>query len=70
MISIARGVASAQTKMAVADGTYLLNMSVTKSISCSAAAIFSAEDGCGRPNPNMEDMVGGLVLIGEVIECI
>jgi len=30
---------------------YLLNMSVTRSISASAAAIFSADEGCGRPNP-------------------
>jgi hypothetical protein len=40
------------------DSTYLLNMSVTRSISCSAAAIFSADDGWGRPNPNI-DMIAG-----------
>ena len=33
---------------------YLLNMSVTRSISCSAAAIFSADEGWGRPRPNMD----------------
>jgi hypothetical protein len=32
-------------------GKYLLNISVTRSISASAAAIFSAEEGWGRPNP-------------------
>ncbi len=34
--------------------TYLLNISVMRSISCSAAAIFSAELGWGRPRPNMD----------------
>lgn len=34
--------------------TYLLNMSVMRSISCSAAAIFSADEGCGRPKPNID----------------
>lgn len=33
--------------------TYRLNMSETISTSVSAAAIFSAEEGCGRPPPNM-----------------
>jgi hypothetical protein len=41
------------------ERAYLLNISVTKSISCSAAAIFSAEEGCGRPNPNNEDILAG-----------
>jgi hypothetical protein len=31
-----------------------LNISVTRSISCSAAAIFSADEGCGLPNPNID----------------
>jgi len=36
-------------------GTYRLNMSETISISVSAAAIFSAEEGCGRaPKPNID----------------
>lgn len=40
------------------DRTYRLNMSDTISTSVSAAAIFSAEDGCGRPPPNMlNDMI-------------
>ena len=29
-------------------------MSVTRSISCSAAAIFSADEGCGLPRPNID----------------
>lgn len=41
-------------------GKYLLNMSVTMSISCSAAAIFSADEGWGRPSPNI-DMIAGCV---------
>lgn len=36
---------------------YLLNMSETNSTSVSAAAIFSAEDGCGRPAPKRKDMM-------------
>lgn len=31
----------------------------TISISASAAAIFSAEEGCGRPPPKRKDMVAG-----------
>jgi hypothetical protein len=44
-------------------GIYLLNISVTNSISCSAAAIFSAEEGWGRPMPNIDmiAVVRGLV---------
>lgn len=34
--------------------TNLLNISVTRSISCSAAAIFSADEGWGRPSPNID----------------
>jgi hypothetical protein len=34
--------------------SYLVNISVTRSISCSAAAIFSADEGCGRPSPNID----------------
>ena len=39
-------------------GAYWLNMLETISISASAAAIFSADDGCGLapPNPNMDMM--------------
>lgn len=37
--------------------TYRLNISETISTSVSAAAIFSAEEGCGRPPPNkLNDM--------------
>jgi hypothetical protein len=36
------------------ENTYLLNISVTMSISCSAAAIFSADDGWGLPSPNID----------------
>jgi hypothetical protein len=39
---------------------YRLNMSETISTSVSAAAIFSAEVGCGRPPPNRKDMVEGV----------
>lgn len=35
---------------------YLLTMPLIISISASAAAIFSADEGCGRP-PNMNDML-------------
>lgn len=47
--------------------TNLLNISVTRSISCSAAAIFSAEEGCGRPSPNI-DMIAvfGDCLFGDL----
>lgn len=38
---------------------YWLNMLETISISASAAAIFSAEEGCGRPPPKRKDMVAG-----------
>lgn len=42
------------------EGRYRLNMSETISTSVSAAAIFSAEEGCARlPPPNMKDIVGG-----------
>ena len=41
---------------------YLLNISVTRSISCSAAAIFSADEGCGRPRPNI-DMIMVLLFV-------
>lgn len=37
--------------------THLLNMSDTISTSVSAAAIFSAEESCGRP-PKRKDIVG------------
>lgn len=43
--------------------THLLNMSVTRSISCSAAAIFSADDGCGLPIPNIDIFKGGGVVL-------
>jgi hypothetical protein len=36
---------------------YLENMSDTISTSVSAAAIFSAEVGCGRPPPNKKDIL-------------
>jgi hypothetical protein len=36
---------------------YRLNISETISTSVSAAAIFSAEDGCARPPPNMNDIL-------------
>lgn len=36
--------------------TYLLTMPLIISISASAAAIFSADEGCGRP-PNMKDIL-------------
>lgn len=37
--------------------TYWLNMLETISISASAAAIFSAEEGCGRAPPKRKDML-------------
>lgn len=37
--------------------TNLLNISDTNSTSVSAAAIFSAEDGCGRPAPKRKDIM-------------
>jgi hypothetical protein len=37
--------------------SHLLNMSVMRSISCSAAAIFSADEGWGRPSPNIDMIV-------------
>ena len=36
--------------------TCLLYMSETMSISASAAAIFSADEGCGRPPPKRKDI--------------
>lgn len=36
---------------------YRLNMSDTMSTSISAAAIFSADVGCGRPPPKRKDIV-------------
>ena len=43
----------------------MLNISVMRSISCSAAAIFSADDGWGRPSPNIDMIV---VLYEELVE--
>ncbi len=40
--------------------TYRLNISEIKSISCSAAAIFSADEGWGRPRPNIDIVAVGL----------
>jgi hypothetical protein len=40
------------------DATYWLNMLETISISASAAAIFSAEEGWGRPWPKRKDIFG------------
>lgn len=40
----------------VENPAYRLNISETISISASAAAIFSADDGCGLP-PNRKDML-------------
>jgi hypothetical protein len=49
------------------DVTYWLNMLETISISASAAAIFSAEEGWGRAPPKRKDIlwgyVGGVVVI-------
>lgn len=42
---------------------YLVNMSDTISISVSAAAIFSAEVGCGRPPPNRNDIVNEVCVL-------
>lgn len=39
------------------SGTYWLNMPETISISASAAAIFSAEEGWGRPPPKRKDIL-------------
>jgi hypothetical protein len=51
---LARDLASEDTYAGKAEvTTYRLNMSETISTSVSAAAIFSADEGCGRPPPNM-----------------
>ncbi len=49
------------------NAAYLLNISVTRSISCSAAAIFSADDGWGRPNPNIDMVAVEIGLGGEFV---
>jgi hypothetical protein len=46
-------------------GTHRLNISLTMSISTSAAAIFSADVGCGRP-PNKNDIMNR---VGWVCDC-
>lgn len=40
------------------EWTYRFIMSAMSFISASTAAIFSADEGCGRPNPR-NDMLGG-----------
>ena len=44
--------------MGIGAGTHWLNMLETISISASAAAIFSAEEGWGRPWPKRKDIFG------------
>jgi hypothetical protein len=46
--------------------TYRLNISETISTSVSAAAIFSAEEGCGRPPPNMLNDMAAVSVVGEL----
>ena len=50
--------------------THLLNMSVTRSISCSAAAIFSADDGCGLPSPNIDMIIDCELGFVKVCGCV
>lgn len=47
----------------------MANMSVTRSISCSAAAIFSADDGCGLPIPNIDILKSEVVVWRSDIVC-
>lgn len=47
---------------------YRLSMSETISTSSSAAAIFSADDSCGRP-PNRKDMIYGVGFFGVDVLC-
>jgi hypothetical protein len=47
---------------------YRLNMSDTISISASAAAIFSADVGCGRPPPKRKDILEWVEFGGSLIE--
>lgn len=49
---------------------YRLSMSETISTSSSAAAIFSADESCGRP-PNRKDMVDGVSGLGSgMVDCL
>jgi hypothetical protein len=52
--------------MVFSDATYLLNISETISTSVSAAAIFSAEEGCGRPPPNMLNDMAAVSVVKEI----
>lgn len=48
---------------------YRFIMSAMSFISASTAAIFSADEGCGRPNPRNDMLGGGIGRCAGVFDC-
>lgn len=49
--------------------TYRFIMSAMSFISASTAAIFSADEGCGRPNPRNDMLSGGICRCADAFDC-